>query len=251
MFKQYFMSDSTSVDLKVEFCGHEKCANGHFWGPYVRDSYLLHFCLNGKGVLQDKYGEHNISSGEFFAIRPDEVTTYRADDVDPWEYVWVAFSGNDASFFNSNESVYPFDKEIGLELLNLVNDKILSPTAYKAIIYKLIYALSNQKSETVTVATKIKRYIKFNYMQDIYVEQLSHLFGFEKSYLFKLFKKNVGVGIKEYLTRIRLEKAKEFLEKGFFVNETAFLVGYKDTFNFSKAFKKRFGVPPVSVKKKS
>ena len=108
MFKQFIISDFNSVDLKIEFCGYHRCEKNHSYGPSVRDIYLAHFCLNGKGVLCDKYGRHNVSKGEFFIIRPNEMTTYTADKTEPWEYVWVAFSGTNANIFNNEISVYPF-----------------------------------------------------------------------------------------------------------------------------------------------
>ena len=38
------------------------------------------------------------------------------------------------------------------------------------------------------------------------------------------------------------------MEKGYAVGETAFAVGYKDPFNFSKAYKRHFGVSPKAQK---
>jgi AraC-like DNA-binding protein len=47
-----------------------------------------------------------------------------------------------------------------------------------------------------------------------------------------------------------MKSAKNLLEKGYSVSSTAFMVGYKDEFNFSKAFKKHFLVAPSSIKNK-
>ena len=82
-----------------------------------------------------------------------------------------------------------------------------------------------------------------------HIKKLSSLFGFERTYLYRLFKKKVGVSIKDYVIKTRMNKAKLFLEKGYNVNSTATLVGYNDSFNFSKAFKKHYGISPNNITK--
>ena len=86
-------------------------------------------------------------------------------------------------------------------------------------------------------------------MEDLSIKKLSSLFGFERTYLYRLFKKKVGVSIKDYVIKTRMNKAKLFLEKGYNVNSTATLVGYNDSFNFSKAFKKHYGISPNNITK--
>lgn len=53
----------------------------------------------------------------------------------------------------------------------------------------------------------------------------------------------------KYIRNIRLEKAKEFLQNGYNVSETAYEVGFEDPVYFSKTFKKHFGVAPSLEKK--
>jgi len=64
-----------------------------------------------------------------------------------------------------------------------------------------------------------------------------------------LFKNVFGVGPYEYLIRKRLHKAKELLESGLSVKETAAKVGYRPT-DFTTAFRNHFGLPPSSAKRK-
>ena len=85
-------------------------------------------------------------------------------------------------------------------------------------------------------------------MLDITVDSISRLFGFERSYLYRIFKKRYGIGIKEYITEVRMQKAAEFLKDGFSVKESAHMVGYIDEFNFSKAYKSRYGISPSKVR---
>ncbi len=237
-------------DLVMLFAGEEKCAPSHSYGPHIREYYILHFCRRGKGVLENKDGVHRVSAGELFVIRPGEVTTYRADEREPWEYVWLAFHGEAAEAFAGERSVFAYPAEAFGRFLELVAHKEEAAEPYMAFVYELIYALFGsgaEKPETGDRLRDVRRYIRYNYMNELSVGELAARFGFDRSHLYRLFQKSYGIGVKEYLTRVRLEKAREFLSLGHSVQSTAYMVGYADEFNFSRAFKKHFGIPPSHV----
>ena len=241
---QNMIDDICTKDIIPIFSGHEVCEKNHKYGPHIRDYYLLHFCLNGKGVLIDKFGNHTIRQGELFIIRPGETTTYLADGNTPWEYSWVAFGGELADLFNTNRSVYPFPIEIGLSLREFSIDRETNPAIFLSLIYKLIYYLFNEKKDNSSIPEKIRQYIDFNYMDNISVLTISNYFGYERSYLYRIFKNHLGVGIKEYIIKTRMEHAQILLKKGYSVGNTSLAVGYNDQTNFSKAYKKHFGESP-------
>jgi two-component system response regulator YesN len=86
-------------------------------------------------------------------------------------------------------------------------------------------------------------------MTDISAESVARSFGYERTYLYRIFKKRYGTGIKEYIIKIRMDNARAFLLDGRSVAATAALIGYKDEFNFSRAYKKYFGIPPSHAKR--
>lgn len=244
MSLQNMIEDGKTRDIIPIFSGHEICKKNHKFGPYVRSYYLIHFCLEGEGVLFDKYGKHEIKKGELFIIRPGEITTYAADGEKPWEYSWIAFGGEAARIFDTGASVYAFPAQIGLTLKELTLDRVSSPAVFISLIFRLIYELFSEAKESGNIVEKMKRYIKFNYMNDITVQKISDYFGFERSYLYRVFKKTTGIGIKDYITKTRMNEAKALLLKGVSVGSAARAVGYRDQFNFSKAYKAYFGVAP-------
>lgn len=251
--KQFIITDEDSFDdISPIFAGDEECRRGHEFGPAVRDHYIIHFCISGRGVLKDKYGEHEIESGELFIIRPAEVTVYRADDENPWHYMWVAFAGKKAEKFNTGRSVYPFSREIEKKLKALIDRDDACAERYIAVIFDLICELfydESEQTETKDRLHKIRKYIKYNYMHDLRVDTLARTSGFERSYLYRIFKARYGISVKDYITKTRMENAKKLLLSGYTVSETAQLVGYDDEFNFSKAFKKYYGASPSYLKK--
>ena len=79
---------------RYAFMGHQVCPAGHRFGPAIRDCFLLHFVIRGKGTLRTEEGEFSLEEGEGFLIFPEEVTTYTADEENPWEYFWVGVDAN-------------------------------------------------------------------------------------------------------------------------------------------------------------
>ena len=64
-------------------------------------------------------------------------------------------------------------------------------------------------------------------------------------YLSKLFKEKTGHTLQYHILTIRLAEAKRYLLLGFTVKEVAALCGFKDVANFSKLFKREFGMNPT------
>lgn len=233
------------------FVGSERCLPQHRFGPFVRPYYLIHFCLSGKGRFWDKTGEHAVCAGEMFLIRPGEVTTYEADAREPWNYCWIAFVGERAKAFDGGAAVYTTPSHLDERLQGLFEGAESAPEPYLSLLYELIYLLFLQERavEHSHSLHQVCRYIRYHYMEDLRVAQLAQSFGYERSYFYRLFKKETGKGVKEYITSLRMERAREFLLEGYTVSDASRMVGYADEFNFSRAFKAHFGAPPKSYKK--
>ncbi|WP_151734609.1 helix-turn-helix domain-containing protein [Paenibacillus tengchongensis] len=91
----------------------------------------------------------------------------------------------------------------------------------------------------------IRDYIVRNYDQPLPIRELAEMAGLSPNYFGELFKKNYGLSPLDYLTEVRLSKAKQYLqESGYLLREIAHKVGYSDEFYFSRKFKKAFGIPP-------
>ena len=66
-----FKSDQTdALSLSVYNVGYEKCQGLHSWGSGVRDHYLIHHIISGKGVYKTPQGEYHLSAGDTFLIYP-------------------------------------------------------------------------------------------------------------------------------------------------------------------------------------
>ena len=56
VYKQSFKQNYTNnIELSIFNCGIERCAPGQTWGPGIRDHYLIHLVLSGKGVFESSF----------------------------------------------------------------------------------------------------------------------------------------------------------------------------------------------------
>jgi len=101
------------------------------------------------------------------------------------------------------------------------------------------------------IVEEIILFFEEHYSEKISLELISENMYISPFYISKIFKMVTGDTPIRYLINIRLDKAKQLLETSpdLNVREIADRVGYDDAYHFSKLFKKRFGIPPTSVKK--
>lgn len=77
-------------------------------------------------------------------------------------------------------------------------------------------------------------------------------FAISESYLSRAFKKNIGMGIPDYLNDLRIQKARELLlSPQMKVADIAFSLGYQDEKYFSRVFHKLEGISPQQYRQKN
>jgi two-component system response regulator YesN len=99
------------------------------------------------------------------------------------------------------------------------------------------------------VIERVRTIIDQRYAENLQVAEIGKEVFLSVTYLCLLFKQETGETINEYLTKVRVEKAKELLrEPGNKFYEVCYAVGYSDPSYFSKIFKKYTGFTPSSYR---
>ena len=93
VFSEY---QTGTIDLSLSFYGYEECTPNYSFGPAIRDTYVLHYITKGKGQFHYKGKIVDLKAGDFFLLKPDELTFYQADSQDPWAYYWLGITGGRA-----------------------------------------------------------------------------------------------------------------------------------------------------------
>lgn len=91
---------------------------------------------------------------------------------------------------------------------------------------------------------KAKLYIDQNYAKNIDAHHISDEAYFSKFHFIRLFRQSYGRTPHQYLTFVRIEKAKELLKSNMPVSDVCFSLGFKSLSSFSGLFKKLVGLNP-------
>lgn len=258
------------IDLCMYQFGYEQCSSGHSFGPAMRNHYLFHYVISGTGILNadDSKGmtkTYSVKSGQGFFIFPGQITTYIADKNLPWEYIWIEFDGlrvreslalTDLS--SDNPLYHSRSKELrGLmlsEMCYIIDHAEESPFHLIGHLYLFFdYFIRSAKSERLISSSRMSdyyikeaiNYIEQNFQNNITIEDIAKVCGINRSYFGKIFRRSTGRSPQEFLMNYRMIKAAELLKlTSLSIADIGSAVGYENQLHFSRAFKKKYGVPP-------
>jgi two-component system response regulator YesN len=111
--------------------------------------------------------------------------------------------------------------------------------------------LEHQQQDNNTIF-EIAKYIQNHYHQDITLLEIAHHFYLSREYISRKFKQQFQVNVSDYISQLRVDKAKLLLLNPHLkIAQIAGMVGYDDEKYFSKVFKKLIGLSPNEYRKVS
>lgn len=113
-----------------------------------------------------------------------------------------------------------------------------------------VFNASGNSFKSTNILDDIFYYIDHNFQNNIKLENIAPLFGYNSAYLGKIFTKTAGESFNSYIDHKRIDHSKELLkENRLKVYEISEKVGYKNVDYFHKKFKKYVGVSPAEYRK--
>ena len=136
-------------------------------------------------------------------------------------------------------------------------DYLLKPWKEERLCELINTAIENvrsmQKTDSIVHSQKdvIKDYIDRNYKKDISAKDVASILGYSDVYFSKVFKQLFDDNFINYLTGLRINRAKELLKDvSFNIKEVGKSVGYADSNYFTKVFKRSVGMSPSEYRSK-
>lgn len=129
-------------------------------------------------------------------------------------------------------------------------ERMMSINAIKEWAYGLCEYLNqdNQvsiKNEREVLIEQVKEYIHFHLEDDVSLQTLANHVNYHPVYLSKVFKLKTGLGLNDYLSQVRMDKAVHLLENTEAkIYEITAQIGYSNTAYFIRVFKKHFNLTP-------
>lgn len=270
--------------IKNNFEIHEACLRFTF---YLEGSGYLERCFSkGKAVTKKVLSIKRSSSVSFFpdmeglicfpaghhqshlaiSITPSLLNTFMGGRFRRIPYDFEAISGGcrTINFFHSGPLSPVMDTAVR-QLLNCPYSGPLGEIYREGKVVELIAHKLAQIEASATAAPEFNQ-LRLDDLERVYrakeilihdlenppkLYDLARAAGTTHTQLNQGFRKIYGTSVFGYLRKMRLEKAKDFLEKGGMnVTEAAFTVGYKSLSSFSRAFSAHFGFKPVHYREK-
>ncbi|EGT4138231.1 AraC family transcriptional regulator [Clostridium perfringens] len=267
LWKKYIKEN---FEMNVDECGIEQGIPGLGYKYEVLKNAVIHYVTKGYGTFNFNGKVYNLKQGDIFILLKGMQVDYVASIDDPWEYYWIGFSGSNANEYLNRTSITNScvanckeNSKIPQIILNMCEiSKTYNPSSSDDILllkelYSLLYALIEEfpkpfeykDKELHTYIQDALNFINSNYMNSITVQEIADYVNLSRSYLYKMFIKNLGISPQRYLINLRMYKA-TLLLKGtkLPIGEVASRVGYSDSLLFSKTFSKHFSMSPLNYR---
>lgn len=141
------------------------------------------------------------------------------------------------------------------EIVKSTKKGILQKLFIEAKISKLLILILEQFNEKDTLESipktpeMIRKFIDENYHRNIKAKEIGKLIGMNENTIRKEFKAQYHTTIAHYIAELRMLKAKKLIaDKEIMIKEIAIECGYEYLQNFTRAFKKRFGISPEHLR---
>lgn len=233
---------------------------------HYHNYYEIYFLVDGKCNFSVENHIYNLKKNDMLIIPPGLI--HRAEAYpemskrivlnfakscieDEFKQKLISFRTD--SFYIPKDPSYVLSVFENIRKEHFGTDSIACQMSYCYLIILLEYIIRNEsytktvkpQNSSVKLTERFMKYVADNCFNDISVKDLSNEFGYSPNYITTLFKKNSGIGFKNYVTLQRIKNAEYMLattDKSIY--EIAFLCGFNDSNYFSTLFKKIQGISP-------
>lgn len=157
------------------------------------------------------------------------------------------------TIMNTNFTEYnPDTEELRKSINSIANHEDICRFAKDFLTQKIAEINALKTSRANALLKMAIEFMEQNYQKDLSLEDVSSLVQISPFYLSKMFKKEIGENFIDYLTGIRIQKAKEFLANPVLtIKDICYQVGYRDPNYFARVFKKITGITPTEYQAKN
>ncbi len=268
--KAYFNTDfetqanicDESVPLAVNSTGVEYFNKPFESSKSFRNDYGIVYVMEGSIYFNMTNETITLGKGDFIVLKPKTKTSYGTKDSF-LNYYWLQFTGyNIKNLFDKLNLEFNTPYKIGVyEDLKgcfkriarefTVNDSFFSDTSV-AVLTETLVMFSRYLERKDKYFLRSLDYIEEHFSENIPIEKLASIEGLSVSHYRAVFKKRLNITPNEYITMKRINSACFYLQHtSYSIEKTARLVGYEDSFYFSRVFKKKTGISPMRYRREN
>lgn len=241
--------------------------------PHKHIYYQFMYVMEGERIFRINDKKRRISKNMFLFAHPGVIHAFLPEDqTEPQDTVHLIeckFTVRNKELIQALQQVPPVaqgDEYLSSLLKRIYREAEDKKSYYANIVGNLateflyltarrynVHTLSGQsvdQSLNSPITTQIKDYIKEHYQREIPLEELSEITGYNRNYICRVFKKDVGQTIVTYINYYRVQRAAEMLIfTDIDIGDIATQCGFSDITYFTKTFKRFIGTPPATYRR--
>lgn len=270
-YKWNFNNLSYNEQFYVSSGGFEQTDPNHSYGPLGRSGYMLHCITGGHGIFKSNGIVYHLKKGDMFYVEPHKTVFMQADEDDPWSFYWVRWIGNLVPRYMhrvniSNINPIMYKKDLPTVYQNVIDIVEHSKTSghhdfyYQAKMFEILDQLEeayprdfkqNKIPQGVDLYHQAVSYIQNNYDSQMNVTDLVAYLNIDRTYLYRIFKKNSNQSPEQFIIDYRLKRASELLKSDSgTISYIALSSGFQSYQSFNRLFRKRYQISPTEFRKK-
>lgn len=231
----------------------------------------------GRGVVETNNVPVPVAAGDIYVSFPGDFHALWADSADPFDYDFCAFMADEPALRDAlraaSSAFMPADRRrirderisylVSCALSEVQRGEEADPALLDALFRAVtLYTLRGlhahttppvgRASDAEALCYRMMQYIDTHMYEMEHLGELAAAMNYHYAYLSKLFHRVTGNTLSDYYQKRRLESARLLLDEGTHtVGEVAALLRYTSVYVFSRAFRRRFGMPPRAWKKRA
>jgi len=233
----------SQITTRIETLSMEEQSHHHAYGQYV-------VSLQGSIQIQCMGRELMVDENNFVYIPSGMEHTFRSLNQNEVLIIDVPLKMVPKRDIEVMEafSIIPLDEKLSLilKLICMEMEEVPDSTSIE-YLYMFMYDTLRR-----TKRSKSIEYITSHFDQEIKVSQLAAIEHYNENYYRAWFKRQTGMKPKEYIVKLRMEKAKILLvTTQYGISKIANQVGYSQNSSFSRVFKESAGMGPLEYRRQN
>jgi AraC-like DNA-binding protein len=228
----------------------------HSWGPREIPDYEFILQVEGSARYSDPQGPLTLLAGEVLLIPPGVRHLLRASLERPAALSCIHFTLSPDPGLRRALRFPPGDGEIFLLFRRLASEwesgARVSERLCEAMLCEILARLDRLDTQSTRPPDPLRAAMDFwgdHFREPLGRGHAAQAAGVTPEYLSALFRKHLGMTPNQWLSELRFREARRLLARGGMrVAEVARQAGFSDPLYFSRAFRKRFGIPPSRVR---
>lgn len=267
--KEWLLKEPSQLSQKAKSIylhklGEMKCENG-FLNQQISSLFAAHIVTSGQGYFKSNERTYDVKTGDIFFFFPNKFYQYGMGKSPHWNFTWLNMIGPELINILTNFKIdyqNPIIYGANMELINPILKKCQMSLGYTIplqsspiqLAWSFIEYLEKNHSTSIDqldIAEQTKWLIDNDSHNFLTVQGLAEQLEYTRASIFRLFKDKYNISPKDYMDKIRIEKASAMLvSTKCSIKEISSSLGFTNPNYFARAFRKYTMINPMEFRKK-